>query len=268
MVVVRSLKDEQEAPSTSTRIDFDGKLPLFAPSVFRRRFILGTITGTALALGADFLGSTSAILSLNPELFRGLRVDVLYPIGGYKRCLETSQGFEFIFPKTWVGDQTLLYRAVQRGERERSLDLPPIRQPSKRRLTEPIVAFGPPGTLGELNVSVVVAPVAQGFTLEKLGNPTEAGITILKRSIAPEGSNKVAELIDAAARRDDAGVTYYTLEYTVRGPSFYRHNVAVYAVSSSAELYTLSAQSPETMWSDVRNQFKIISDSFRLVSSI
>lgn len=90
----------------------------------------------------------------------------------------------------------------------------------------------------------------------------------MKRSIAPEGSNKVAELIDAAARRDDAGVTYYTLEYTVRGPSFYRHNVAVYAVSSSAELYTLSAQSPETMWSDVRNQFKIISDSFRLVSSI
>lgn len=76
---------------------------MLAPSVFRRRFILGTITGTALALGADFLGSTSAILSLNPELFRGLRVDVLYPIGGYKRCLETSQGFG----KLHFGDSVL-----------------------------------------------------------------------------------------------------------------------------------------------------------------
>lgn len=54
---------------------------------------MGTIAGSVIALGADFLGSTSAILSLNPEFFRELRADVLYPIGGYKRCLESSQGF-------------------------------------------------------------------------------------------------------------------------------------------------------------------------------
>ena len=54
---------------------------------------MGTIAGSVIALGADFLGSTSAILSLNPDFFRGLRADVLYPIGGYKRCLETSKGF-------------------------------------------------------------------------------------------------------------------------------------------------------------------------------
>lgn len=64
-----------------------------APSVFRRRFVVGTIAGSVIALGADFLGSTSAILSLNPEFFRELRADVLYPIGGYKRCLESSKGF-------------------------------------------------------------------------------------------------------------------------------------------------------------------------------
>jgi hypothetical protein len=73
---------------------------------------------------------------------------------------------EFIFPKEWVGDQTLLYRAAQRGEWERSLDLPALRQQTSRKPTptEPVVAFGPPGTLGELNVSVIVAPVADGFT--------------------------------------------------------------------------------------------------------
>lgn len=72
-----------------------------APSVFRRRFILGTVTGTVIALGADFLGSTSAVLSLNPEFFRGIRADVLYPIRGYKRCYETSRGFgapQFLLP--------------------------------------------------------------------------------------------------------------------------------------------------------------------------
>lgn len=274
-LVVRAAKDEQEtttpppAPATGN-VDFDGKLPLFAPSVFRRRFVLGTIGGTVIALGADFLGSTSAILSLNPEFFRGLRADVLYPISGYKRCLETSKGFEFIFPQTWVGDQTLLYRAVQRGERERSLDLPALRQQQqppirKPRPTEPVVAFGPPGSLGELNVSVIVAPVAEGFTLEKLGGPTDAGMLILKRSIAPEGSNKVAQLVEAAARRDASGVLYYTMEYTVEGPSFFRHNVAVYAVSNAGELYTCSAQAPQSLWPTVEAQFRVISLSFRLL---
>ncbi|KAG0560680.1 hypothetical protein M758_9G004400 [Ceratodon purpureus] len=269
--LVRVLKDEQESPlpptprpTPNSNIDFDGKLPLFAPPVFRRRFVVGTIAGSVIALGADFLGSTSAILSLNPDFFRGLRADVLYPIGGYKRCLETSKGFEFIFPKEWVGDQTLLYRAVQRGERERSLDLPAPRQRtgSKPRPTEPLVAFGPPGTLGELNVSVVVAPVADGFTLEKLGDPREAGEIILKRSIAPEGSNKVATLLEAT-RRDERGVVYYTLEYSVQGPAFFRHNVAVYAVSAG-ELFTLNAQAPQSLWSTVQDQFRVISGSFRI----
>lgn len=275
---VRALKDEQETKTppppapASGNVDFDGKLPLFAPEVFRRRFVLGTIAGTGIALGADFLGCTSAILSLNPEFFRELRADVLYPIGGYKRCLETSKGFEFIYPKTWVGDQTLLYRAVQRGERERSLDLPALRQRQqwqqsirKPMPTEPVVAFGPPGSLGELNVSVVVAPVADSFTLEKLGDPTEAGLLILKRSIAPEGSNKVAHLVEAASREDANGVVYYNMEYTVEGPSFSRHNVAVYAVSSAAELYTWSAQAPQSLWSSVEAQFRVISRSFQLL---
>ncbi|KAG0625780.1 hypothetical protein M758_2G080400, partial [Ceratodon purpureus] len=239
-----------------------------APPVFRRRFVLGTVAGSLIALGADFLGTTSAILSLNPEFFRGLRADVLYPIAGYKRCLEASKGFEFIFPQTWVGDQTLLYRAAQRGERKRSLDLPSLRQQPQRQITnrkpkptEPVVAFEPPGTLGELNVSVVVAPVADGFTLEKRGDPTEAGMLFLK-TIAPEGSNKVAKLVEAASRQDD--VLYYSMEYRVRGPKFFRHNVDVLAVSDAGELYTLTAQAPESLWSSVEAQFRVITASFRL----
>jgi photosystem II oxygen-evolving enhancer protein 2 len=99
--------------------------------------------------------------------------------------------------------------------------------------------------------------------LEKLGDPEQAGTTILLKSIAPEGSNKVAKLINAS-RRDDTGVVYYTLEYTVQGPLFFRHNVAVYAVNNG-ELYSLNAQTSETAWPSVQEQFRNIANSFRLL---
>lgn len=70
---------------------------------------------------------------------------------------------EFLYPETWVGDQTLLYRAINRAEEERSLDPPSLRTRRRSSVFEPLVAFGPPGSEGELNVSVVVAPVAPGF---------------------------------------------------------------------------------------------------------
>ena len=72
-----------------------------------------------------------------------------------------------MYPARWVGDQRLLYRAIERAERERSLDLPSLRieqaRNRRRAAVEPLVAYGPPGSEGELNVSVVVAPLAAGF---------------------------------------------------------------------------------------------------------
>lgn len=56
----------------------------------------------------------------------------------------------------------MLYRAAGKAELERSLDLPPVNR--RRNVNEPIVAFGPPGSSGELNVSVVVSPVALDFS--------------------------------------------------------------------------------------------------------
>lgn len=68
-----------------------------------------------------------------------------------------------MYPAKWVGDQTLLYRALERLERE--LDTPTTVSNNRRRsVSEPVVAFGPPGTTGELNVSVIVSPVPQDFS--------------------------------------------------------------------------------------------------------
>ncbi len=107
-LVAASLQDEKEAAtisssSSSTTKSFEesssdtsvvsSSSSAAASWVVPRRFVLGTSVGLLVALGANFLGVTSALLSLNPALSRAARVDVLYPVQGYKRCLETSRGF-------------------------------------------------------------------------------------------------------------------------------------------------------------------------------
>lgn len=53
-----------------------------------------------LALGADFLGVTRLLLSLLPQETVGrLRLDVLYPVGGFKRCFDSEDGYEFRYPQ-------------------------------------------------------------------------------------------------------------------------------------------------------------------------
>ncbi|MED6177138.1 PsbP domain-containing protein 7, chloroplastic, partial [Stylosanthes scabra] len=139
----------------------------FAPLAnrFQRRLLLGIGSASLVALGANFAGITSFLLAFSPENGRNLKLDVLYPIRGYSRCLDTNQGFEFIYPANWVGDQTLLYRAAKKREAELSLDPPALNATPKRsNVSEPIVAFGPPGSTGELNVSVIVSPVSQDFS--------------------------------------------------------------------------------------------------------
>ncbi len=36
-------------------------------------------------------------------------------------------------------------------------------------------------------------------------------------------------MVNSLCRRDESGELYYTLEYTVQSPNFFRHNLSVYA---------------------------------------
>ncbi|XP_059307553.1 psbP domain-containing protein 7, chloroplastic [Lycium ferocissimum] len=234
-------------------------------SVFRRRLLTGIGTASLVALGADFAGSTSFLLGLSPDGARSLRLDVIYPIGGYTRCLDTNEGFEFVYPSTWVGDQTVLYRAA--GKIERSLDLPPLSNGDRRRknVNEPVVAFGPPGSNGELNVSVIVAQVPIDFMIETFGGPTEVGEAIV-RTIT--GSGKRPDLngtLIQANLREHSNQKYYTLEFQVESPTFQRHNVAV-CCARGGKLFTLNSQAPESIWPKVKADFYKIADSFSLIS--
>ncbi|XP_057962845.1 psbP domain-containing protein 7, chloroplastic [Malania oleifera] len=246
----------------------------FSPlaGVFRRRLLAGVGSASLVAVGANFGGITSSLLGFSPETCRSLKVDVLYPIEGYSRCIDTNKGFEFIYPANWVGDQTLLYRAAGKAELERSLDPPPLNNANsgdRRRQTinEPVVAFGPPGSTGELNVSIVVSPVPLDFSIETFGGPKEVGEAVI-RTIARSSQRPEVRgaLIEARLREDpQRNAKYYELEFRVESSLFRRHNVAV-CCAQRGRLFTLNAQAPETAWPKVKSAFYKIADSFRLAS--
>nr|GMD05845.1 psbP domain-containing protein 7, chloroplastic [Ipomoea batatas] len=242
----------------------------FAPlaSVFRRRLLTGIGTASLVAVGANFGGITSFLLGVSPESARSLKLDVLYPIGGYSRCLEANEGFEFLYPSNWVGDQTLLYRTAEKVER--SLDPPALNSSEKRRrnVNEPVVAFGPPGSSGELNVSVIVSPVPIGFSIEAFGGAKEVGEAIVKTITSSTSKRPQVKgtLIQSNIREDSLmNVKYYILEFQVEGSSFQRHNVAV-CCARRGRLYTLNAQAPQSLWPMVKSDLYRIADSFVLTS--
>ncbi|KAA8536859.1 hypothetical protein F0562_029337 [Nyssa sinensis] len=271
--MTQSSGDRKESPHEVTIQPQGSPAEQFAPltSVFRRRLLTGIGSASLVALGANFAGITSFLLGSSPETGRNLKLDVLYPIGGYSRCIETNEGFEFIYPASWVGDQTLLYRAAGKAEFERSLDPPPLNNvtPIDRRrknINEPVVAFGPPGSSGELNVSVIVSPVPLDFSIEAFGGPNEVGEAVVRTITGSSRPDVRGKLIESALREDlQRNVKYYELEFRIESPSFRRHNIAV-CCASRGRLFTLNAQAPESAWPEVKSDLHKIADSFSLTS--
>ncbi|KAL3629909.1 PsbP domain-containing protein 7, chloroplastic [Castilleja foliolosa] len=232
-------------------------------SVFRRQLLLGTATTSLLAIGANFCGITTFLLGFSPDAARSLKLDALYPVGGYSRYIDTNLGFEFLYPESWLGDQTLLYRAA--GKAERSLD-PPVGG-KRRNANEPVVAFGPPGSTGELNVSVIVSSVPIDFSIEAFGGAEEVGKAVV-RTITGSGkrSDVKGTLIWSSVRVDPIKkIKYYELEFGVETPLFQRHNVAVLCCAQNGRLFTLNAQVPEDAWPQFKTQFYAIAHSFHSI---
>lgn len=67
----------------------------FAPlaTKFQRRLLVGVGSASLVAVGANFGGITSFLLGFSQENGRNLKLDVLFPIGGYSRCIDTREGF-------------------------------------------------------------------------------------------------------------------------------------------------------------------------------
>ncbi|MBD2777652.1 photosystem II reaction center PsbP [Iningainema tapete] len=154
-------------------------------------------------------------------------------VAGLKSYVDSTDGYQFLYPNGWV---------------------------------EVRVANGPDVVFHDLieateNVSVVISPVPEGKTLAQLGTPTEVGYKLGKNALAPEGSGRQAELVNAA-EREVGGKTYYILEYAVKLPNNkQRHNIASVAVSRG-KVFTFNASIPEKRWHKVKGLIENSVNSF------
>jgi photosystem II oxygen-evolving enhancer protein 2 len=152
---------------------------------------------------------------------------------GLKNFADTTDGYEFGYPTGWVQVK------VKNGPNVVFHD---IIEPSE-------------------NISVIVSPVPEGKTLSELGTPGEVGYKLGKNALAPEGSGRTAELVNAAVR-EVGGKQYYRLEYLVTLASKQeRHNVASVSVSRG-KLFTFNASIPEKRWSKVKRIIEEAANSF------
>ena len=87
-----------------------------------RRIATATLSSTAIALAANFLGVTSGLLSLFPEAARQQRLDVAYPVRGFKRHFDPQGRYTFIFPMRYVADQTVYLRNADAAYSRRTQD--------------------------------------------------------------------------------------------------------------------------------------------------
>jgi hypothetical protein len=233
-----------------------------------RRVAIGVGASAALALGADFLGVTSRTLTaFAPEFARAKRLDVLYAVDGFQRCYAARAGYEFIVPMDWLVDQTMTLRNAQRGVE--SLDPPALRKGRAREVSEPDAAYGPRGSSGEENVSVIRSSVPRGFDLSVFGDANQQAEWLLANVLAKPGSGKTGKLLSASQRKGSNGTVYYTFEYTIRKgdgvapEGWFRHNIGVFAVRGD-QLYTFVAQIPEERWPKMKDTFFAMAESFRV----
>jgi photosystem II oxygen-evolving enhancer protein 2 len=155
-------------------------------------------------------------------------------VSGLKSFIDSTDGYQFLYPNGWLP-------AKVSGESGADVVFHDIIQQSE-------------------NVSVVINPVTGSKTLEDLGSPGEVGYKLGKNAIAPPGSGREAELVNAESRQL-GGKTYYQLEYAVKVNGQERHNLASVVVNRG-KLYTFNASTTEDRWTRMQDVLKQVIESF------
>lgn len=112
-------------------------------------------------------------------------------------------------------------------------------------------------------LSLVIADVASESDLSALGSAVAVGEQLRRQVIAPEGSGRVADLVEASERQE-AGRTFYDLEYTVHLQDRDRHELATVVVDRG-RLYTFAVSTNEIRWPKVKDLFHQVVTSFTLL---
>jgi photosystem II oxygen-evolving enhancer protein 2 len=112
-------------------------------------------------------------------------------------------------------------------------------------------------------LSLVISDVNSTNDLSALGSAVAVGEKLRRVVIAPEGSGREAELVEAR-ERELAGRTFYDLEYSVHLSDRNRHELATVVVDRG-RLYTFAASTNEARWPKVRDLFQRVITSFNLL---
>ena len=112
-------------------------------------------------------------------------------------------------------------------------------------------------------LSLVISEVNPTNDLEKLGSAVAVGEQLRRTVIAPEGSGRAAELVEASERQEGPR-TFYDLEYAVHLEDRDRHELAT-VVLDRGRLYTFAASTNEIRWSKVKDMFQLVVSSFTLL---
>ncbi|MEB3194108.1 MAG: photosystem II reaction center PsbP [Cyanobacteriota bacterium] len=112
-------------------------------------------------------------------------------------------------------------------------------------------------------LSLVISEVNSTNDLANLGTAEAVGEKLRQVVIAPDGSGRQAELVQAR-ERELAGRTFYDLEYSVHLADRNRHELATVVVDRG-RLYTFAASTNEARWPKVRELFERVISSFNLL---
>ena len=112
-------------------------------------------------------------------------------------------------------------------------------------------------------LSLVISEVNDTNDLDSLGSAVAVGERLRRVVIAPEGSNRQAELVEARERQQ-AGHTFYDLEYAVHLADRDRHELATVVVDRG-RLFTFAASTNEVRWPRVKELFERVIGSFNLL---
>ena len=209
-----------------------------------RRIFLSLTSATGVALAGNLLGITSSLLNMFPEQqVEKTGLDTYFPRGDYKRV--NTPLYSFVIPKEWVADTSLAL--AKANARAQPLDYR-MGAGSSKRVTLPDSAFGPPGgtRIGNTNVSVIISTVPSGFSIKSLGTPQDAAQNLAAKSIAPEGSGRVATVV-SATEDTDRGVYQFLFNIDFLSSQKSSQNLSVIACRGN-ELITLTIVAPTETW--------------------
>lgn len=214
-----------------------------------------------LAIGANFLGITSALLSNSGSSAQNTILADLYEINGFRRYSSDDKEYSYLVPDNWIPDRMVLMNHLKLRELPKELR----EKSSLQGMPDSAFILGEGGRRID-NVSVIKAKVEPGFEMRKtLGTPREA-LQYLTKSLAPTGSGKAITIIDAKEDADASGNLKYVFEYVVNKETWEtgRHTVSIVMFKPPLDLYTATVVVGENEWPVLGKTAAAIAESFQL----